>query len=98
MNAEGIHPMKDVFTENASLHLPMQVAVGCDDNADVDVAVILRTETRERAILQYLQQLRLQGWVEVSNLVQEEDATMRQFYPAALGRGCICECSLLIAK
>ena len=64
----------------------LEAAIGRADDPRVHALFFLIPDTREMAVLQHVQQLRLQVRVELANLVQEERAALRHFHAAGLRR------------
>ena len=60
----------------------LQIAIRRADNARIQLLFLVVADSRENAVLQYMQQFRLQAGIELRNLVQEKRATVGHFHPA----------------
>src|SRR5208337_1911692 len=87
-----------ILAERAGLDLGFQMAVGRAHHPHLDLLVFLSADAAELPILQELQELRLQGWVELGNLIQKQGAAVGQLDPPWLGAKGAGEGSFFVAK
>ncbi len=93
-----IEPVEEVFTELPLLDGFDNVAVGCRDQTHLDPQFLGSAHAGERPVLQETQQLGLKRSAHVTDLVQEDRATIRLLDVPALGPMRSRESTTLIAK
>src|SRR6266849_3787817 len=98
MQIHHVDAIEQIGAEGAVLDLLFQFAVGCANHPDFDFLVLLRPNPTELAILQQLQELRLQSEVKLGNLVQKQRPAMCHLYAARLGAIGARKCAFLIAE
>ena len=98
MQIHHVDAVKQIGAEGAVDDLFFQFSIGGADHADFDFLVFLRADAAELAILQKLQQLRLQAHVEFGNFIEKQRAAMRHFDAARLGAVGAGEGSFFVAE
>src|SRR5581483_5450925 len=83
-DADDVQAEEEILAEFAVDDALLEILVRRGDDADVDAHVVLAAEARELAVLQHLQQLRLQREAHVPDLVQEHRAVVRELELARL--------------
>ena len=82
---DDIDAIKQVGAEGAIGDFFFQLPVGGANHAHFHFLVFLRADAAELAVLQQLQQLRLQTHVEFGDFIEEQRAAMRHLHSAWLG-------------
>ena len=91
-------PVVEVRPEPTYAQVLLQVAVRGGDDPDVDLARLRRAEPLDLAVLEDAQELRLEGGVELADLVEEERPAVGELEPARLRLGRAGEGALLVAE
>src|SRR4029077_290729 len=76
LNADDVQTVEEVLAEVSARHLGLEVAVGRGDDANVDGDLRLRSDGRERPLLQHTKELHLQGEGQVTDLVEKDRAAV----------------------
>ncbi len=83
-DADDIETEEEVFTKVAVADRRFQITIGGGHHADVDAHVLPSTEPRELAVLEHLEELRLQRRAHLADLVQEHRAVVGELELARL--------------
>src|SRR5579884_160763 len=76
----------------------LEVPVRCADHTDVGGQGCVAAEAFERAFLKDAEQLRLQSWSQVANLIQKNRSRIGNFKPPPPRGICAGECAFLMPK
>ena len=81
-DADHVDAIEKIGAKSAGLDFLLQIAIGRADHARVHALFFMVADAREMAVLQNVQQLRLQAPVELGDFVQEQRAALRHFHAA----------------
>src|SRR6201999_4530997 len=84
---DDVEAVVEILAEGAARDRAPEVDVGGDDDAGVDLELLLAADAIELAVLQRLQQLGLHGDGHLADLVEEERAAVGELELARLGLG-----------
>jgi len=77
-DADDVQPEEEVFAELTIGDRRFEVAVGRCHDSHVDADVVAASEPGELAVLQHLQQFRLQRRMHLADLIEEHRAVIRE--------------------
>jgi hypothetical protein len=80
MNREDIQTVKEVRAKRALLHHHLQVAMRGGKNPHAECHVSILPDTQDTVFLQYAQELCLEGCVQFTDLIKEEDTPLSRTY------------------
>ena len=80
LDRQNVEPMEQIGAEFALLAHLFEIAVRCRNHADIHFDIVIFANTEHAAVLQYAEKLRLKRCVEFSDLIEEQDATVRRPY------------------
>ncbi len=83
-DADDVQPEEEILAELSVLYRGLEVPVGRGDHAHVDAHILPSAQPRELAVLEHLQQLRLQWRPHLADLVEEHRAVVRELELARL--------------
>src|SRR5678815_1895443 len=93
-----VEPVEEVLAEISALHHGLEIAVRRGDEAHVRLEGRRAAERRELALLEEPQELHLNGKRDVSDLVEEERAALRELDTTRLALGRPGERALLVTE
>ena len=91
-------PVIEIGPEPACLHALFQVAVRGGDQTQPDLDLVGAAQPAEPPTLEDVEQLRLQLWAEVGDLVEEQGALVRHLDQPTLGLPRVGEGTLLVSE
>jgi hypothetical protein len=68
--------VKQIGAEPALLAHLIKIAIGCRNHADIHFDIAIFADTEHAAFLQYAEKLRLKRCVQLSDLIEEQNATL----------------------
>src|SRR6516164_3343838 len=95
---DHVNSVEQILPEGPVLDFAFENAVGGADDAHFDFLVFLGTDPAELAVLKKLQELGLQGQIELGDFIQKERAAVRQLNTAGLGTIGAREGSLFVSE
>jgi hypothetical protein len=98
VDGDHVEAIVQVLEKVARLHQGLEVPVGGDDEADVDVEGPAAADPFEGPLLDHAEELDLEGRGGVTDLVEEERAAVGQLEAALAGRDRPGEGPLLVAE
>ncbi len=81
-DADHVDAVKKIGAESARLDFLLQLSVRRADYARIHSFLFVVADAREMAVLQDVQQLRLQARVELGDFIKEKRAALREFHTA----------------
>ncbi len=88
----------EIFSEAARGDEFVEAAIGGGDDSGGDLDRLLTTDSLKLAVLQHAEQLRLRGFVQISDFVEKDRATVGQLELAASERRRTRERALLVSE
>src|ERR1041385_2423711 len=98
VNGNNVDAVIKVFAKIAGCDFLRKVTVGSENKPYFDTFLFLPANARETAVLQQLEELSLDSWIELADLIQKKRATISHFYAARLGNTGTRKRAFLIAK
>ena len=98
MQRERVQPVVKIFAQTFGRQRFGNIDVGCRENANVDFDHRAAAQSRERLILQYVQQLGLQERRHLADFIQKNRSLVAEFEFSRLGVRGTGECSRLVAE
>lgn len=99
MDADDVQPVEEIGPEQTALHRLLQIAVGGNDQPEVQLDLLGAGEALNGLLLNQLQELGLDMGGQLTDLIQEQRAVVGQLDLADLaGGGGPGEGALLIAE
>ena len=84
-DGDHVDAVEKIGAKTAAGDFLMQQAIGGADDASVHAPFFVIADAREMAVLQDVQQLRLQAGIDLGNFVEEQRSALRHFHAAGLG-------------
>ena len=79
VDADDVQPVEEIGPEQTALHRLLQIAVGGNDQPEVQLDLLGAGEALNGLLLNQLQELGLDMGGQLADLIQEDRSTVRQF-------------------
>src|SRR5687767_12193300 len=85
-DADRVDAIVEIAAEGAVLHLRLKILIRRRDDAEVRLDLLCPADAKERAELEGTQQLPLQAWIELTDLIHEDRAARGELEQTELAR------------